>query len=438
MILPKKFSRRKFLYGTSTAALAAGSGLWHQQGYSAESRAAAGKLNIAAIGTANRASANLKAVANENIVALCDIDAAYLQRAAARFPQARQFRDYREMLDSIGSNIDALVISTADHHHAPAAARALRAGKHVYCEKPLSHTVAEARLLTRLARQQGVATQLGTQIHARENYRRVVEMIRSGVIGDVGEVHVWVGKSWGGTAQPAEGQKVPQTLSWDLWLGPAPVRPFVAGRYHPGQWRRWWDFGQGTLGDMGCHFMDLPFWALDLRNPVRIEAAGPPVHDQNCPLGLTVRYEFAARDSMPPVRLTWHDGHNIPRSLAGHPVPADGVMFLGTDGQLYADYDTYRLFPQEQFAGYRPPAPTIPRSIGHHAEWLRACKQGTATTCNFDYSGPLTETVLLGNVAYRTGKPLLWDADSLRATNCPEAAQLVHKTYRPGWEVAAG
>ena len=308
---------------------------------------------------------------------------------------------------------------------------------HCYCEKPLTHTVQEARIIAEAAKKMGVATQLGTQIHAGENYRRVTEMIQDGVIGDVTDVHVWVGKGWGGGERPADGQKAPANLNWDLWIGPAPYRDFAAGRYHPAQWRRWWDFGQGTLGDMACHYMDLPFWALNLRHPTHCEAEGPAVHKETCPLGLKVRYKFPARDKMVACNLTWYDGNMIPKRIDGERVPGSGVMFIGKDGKMFANYGSYKLFPQEKYADYKPPEQTIPRSIGHHAEWIKACKDGTQnTTCNFDYSGALTETVLLGNVAYRTGKSLDWDAKKLKATNCPEADVYISKEYRKGWEVA--
>jgi len=272
---------------------------------------------------------------------------------------------------------------------------------------------------------------------AEENYRRVVEIVQSGALGDVTEVHVWVGKGWGGGERPPGGQQPPATLNWDLWLGPAPERPFWPGRYHPAQWRRWWDFGQGTLGDMGCHFMDLPFWALALRHPTSCAAEGPPVHPETCPLGLVVRYQFPQRGKLPPVSLTWYDGNRTPGEVAGQRVPGNGVMFVGTAGQMFADYGTYRLFPTEKFAGYQPPQPSIPRSLGHYAEWIKACQDGSPTTCNFDYSGALSETVLLGNVAYRAGERLEWDAAQVKATNCPAADQYLRKQYRPGWEVAS-
>jgi hypothetical protein len=276
---------------------------------------------------------------------------------------------------------------------------------------------------------------MGTQIHATDNYRRVVEIIQAGTIGDVTEVHVWVGKSWGGGDRPEKGVEPPANLSWDLWLGPAPERPFAAGRYHPAQWRRWWDFGQGTLGDMGCHYMDLPFWALDLRYPISIEAEGPEVHPETCPLGLVVKYKFPARGDKPGLDFTWYDGNKTPREVADEKVPGSGVMFVGTEGNMFASYSNYKLFPKEKFTDFVPPAQTIPKSIGHHAEWIKACKDGSPTTCNFDYSGALTEAVLLGNVAYRTGKQIDWDGENFKATNCPEADKYLRKEYRPGWEV---
>jgi predicted dehydrogenase len=310
----------------------------------------------------------------------------------------------------------------------------MKLGKHVYCEKPLTHSVYEARVCAETAKTMKVATQMGTQIHADNNYRRVVEIIRSGAIGRVTEVHVWVGKGWGGGDRPTKADPVPKYLHWDLWLGPAPERPFAAGRYHPANWRRWWDFGGGTLGDMACHYMDLPFWALDLRHPRTIEAEGPAVHPETCPLGLVVRYTFPKRGELPPVSLTWYDGNKIPNGeVAGHKVPGQGVMFVGSGGQMYADYGRYKLYPEERFKDFNPPKQSIPNSIGHYNEWIQACKEGTPTTCNFDYSGALTEAVLLGNVAFRTGKKLHWDAENLKATGAPAADQFIRREYRKGW-----
>ncbi len=429
-----KSNRRDFLKLTGTGAAALSCGVWSELP-AAESTSPNEKLNIGCVGTANRAAGDIRGVEGENIFALCDVDKTYLDRAAEKFPDARTYVDYREMIEKEAGNLDAVVVGTADHNHAPATIRAIRAGLHVYCEKPLTHTVEEARVVAEAAKKHGVATQMGTQIHATENYRRVVEIIQSGAIGDVTEVHVWVGKAWGGGDRPEKGQDPPETLDWDLWLGPAPWRPYVPGRYHPAQWRRWWDFGNGTLGDMACHYMDLPFWALKLRHPSTCEAEGPEVHPETCPLGLIVRYEFPEREGLPAVRFTWYDGNLIPKEVAGERVPGSGVMFIGSEGSMFANYSSYRFFPAEKFAGFEPPEPTIPRSIGHHAEWIKACKEGTPTTCNFDYSGALTEAVLLGNVAYRVGEKLQWDAAALRAPNCPAADKYIRKVYRPGWEV---
>ena len=432
--MSQNFSRRDFLKSTTAGAAAISTGLWTGTA-SAKVRSVNEKLNIACVGTANRALADINGVATENLVAFVDVDSTFLGRIGERYPEARKYSDYREMLDAEKGKIDAVVVATTDHHHAPATIRAIRQGLHVYCEKPLTHTVQEARIIAEAAKEHGVATQMGTQIHAGNNYRRVVEVIQSGAIGDVNEVHVWVGKGWGGGERPAEAQEPPANLDWNLWLGPAPGRPFHKGTYHPGQWRRWWDFGQGTLGDMGCHYMDLPFWALKLRHPTSAEATGPEVHPETCPLGLSVTYEFPARGDMVPLKLTWYDGNMIPKEIHGQRVPANGVMFVGSEGMMFADYSKYRLFPTDKFAKFEAPEKTIPDSIGHHQEWIKACKEGSPTLCNFNYSGALTETVLLGNVAYRTGKKLEWDAKSLTATNAPEADKYLRKEYTKGWEV---
>lgn len=429
--------RRGFLKTSGSAAGAAlTAGVWSELP-AQESNSANDKLKILCVGTANRAAADVDGVKSQDIVGVCDIDKNYLDRAQKQFPSAKLYSDYREMIANEADKADAIVIATADHNHAPAAIRGINAGLHCYCEKPLTHTVQEARIITAAAKAKGVATQMGTQIHAGDNYRRVVEIVQAGTIGDVTEVHVWVGKGWGGGERPEKGQQPPANLSWDLWLGPAPERPYAAGRYHPAQWRRWWDFGQGTLGDMGCHYMDLPFWALDLRHPTSISAEGPKVHPETCPLGLVVNYQFPQRGELPPVKLTWYDGNKTPREVAGEKVPGSGVMFVGSEGKMFASYGNYKLFPKDRFADFKPPAETIPSSIGHHAEWIKACKDGSPTTCNFDYSGVLTETVLLGNVAYRTGETLDWDAESLTATNCPEADKYISKQYREGWEVTS-
>ncbi len=446
MSRPAHLDRRSFLQSSAAASVAALSSSLYASGLEArQTKNPLEKLNVACVGTANRAAEDVSGVMSENIVAICDVDSNYLASAKTMLTEKkgltpRTYADYRELIVAEGDRIDAVVIGTTDHHHAPAAIRAIRAGKHVYCEKPLTHTVQEARIIAEAAAKAGVATQLGTQIHAGDNYRRVVEVIQSGAIGNVTDVHVWVGKGWGYRADWANSRKEPGTappasLNWDLWLGAAPVYPFHEGRFHPAQWRRWWDFGQGTLGDMACHYMDLPFWALGLRHPNHCEAEGPAPDANMAPEGLIVRYKFPTSFTKYPVNLTWYDGTLIPKKINGQPVPPNGVMFVGTEGSMFADYDKYRLFPAEKFAKFIPPAQSIPKSIGHHQEWIKACKDGSPTTCNFDYSGALTETVLLGNVAYRTGKALDWDAATLTVTNVPEAAKLVSKEYRAGWEV---
>lgn len=391
------------------------------------------KLNIAAVGTGGMAAGDLKNLAHENIVALCDVDENTLGKASTTYTGAEKYFDFRIMLEKEAPRIDAVMVATPDHIHAPASVMAMRMGKHCFCEKPLAWSIDETRVMAKIAAEKKLATQMGINIHAQDNYRRVVEVIQSGAIGPISEVIVWCGKAWGGGKLPEGTFPVPATLHWDLWIGPAKERPFAPGVYHPGQWRRWWEFGCGTLGDMACHLVDLPFWALDLQSPTSVTAEGPAVDKETTPLGMSVRYEFPARGNQPALKLTWHDGTQTPKEVAGHPVPFMGVMFVGSEGQMFADYGSYKLYPEEKFKGFTPPAQTIPKSVGHWQEWINACKTGSPTTCNFDYSSALTETVLLGNVAYRAGKKIEWDAASGKATNCPEAQQYLGREYRKGW-----
>ncbi len=397
------------------------------------------KLRIAVVGTANQAGWNIDQIAGEQIVALCDVDSNYLDAAAARFPGARKFRDCREML-AAPLDVDAVLVAAPDHIHAPAAAMALRQGKHVYCEKPLAHSVEEIRTLSKLAAEKHLATQMGTQIHAEPNYRRVVELVRSGAIGTVQEVHVWCGKRWS-AGRYGEAKPAPTNLDWNLWLGPAPEHDYCDG-IHPGNWRRFWAYGTGTLGDMACHHMDLAYWALDLGAPASVHAEGPAVDPIGTPASLTVRYEHPAKGDRPAVSLTWHDGDKRPPQLArlknkdGSPLTwGDGNLFVGQSGMIIADYGQHRLLRDEVAVDFTPPKPTIPDSIGHHKEWFQAIRTGSPTTCNFAYSGTLSESVLLGNVSFRAGKKLEWDAAAMRCPNAPEADQFLKYQHREGWKL---
>lgn len=427
-------NRRLFLKGTAASAMIAGTG-FHQLASAAESTSPNELLDIACIAVANRASANVSGVSSQNLVAFADIDDNYLDRAITQYASKKpnRYNDFRKLLDKEKS-IDAVVVSTPDHNHAPASMWAMQLGKHVYCEKPMTHTVHEAREMTKMAAKSKLATQLGTQIHAGDNYRRVVEAVQSGAIGNIKHVDVWVGKGWGGGTLPTDKPPVPKNIHWDVWLGPAEYRPY-SPIYLPAQWRRWWDFGGGTLGDMGCHYIDLVFWSLKLKYPTRVEAEGPAVDPQTCPLGLTVNYQFPKTDVAPAVTMKWRDGDHCPKEINGHKVPGSGVMFHGEKGMLLATYGNFQLLPEDKFTSWTAPPQTIPKSTGHYNEWIQACKEGTPTTCNFSYSGPLTETVLLGNVAFRAGGPIEWDAEKLQVTNNDDANHYIERKYREGWRI---
>jgi len=444
-------NRRQFLQSTSLLAAAGACGTWSELP-AAESKSPNEKLNVAFIGVANKGGDNLSHLLSENVAALCDVDSTFLGRAKSQHPKAETYTDYRTLLEKGIKHLDAVVVSTTDHHHAPATMRALAAGKHVYCEKPLTHSVQEARLVAELAKKQKVVTQMGTQIQAGENYRRVVELIQSGAIGTVTEVYNWCNKGWSNGRFGPEKPK-PANLDWEVWLGPAKNRPYFEVRVphdnakegvepiHPFYWRRFWEYGSGTFGDMACHVMDLPFWALGLTYPTRVEAKGPPVHADGAPAWCMADYEFVREGK--PLPFHWSDGgkhHDLVAKTLGHngkPLSTWGlgVLFVGEKGMLAADYGHNELLPQKQFADFQPPKASIPRSIGHWQEFATACKTGGPTTCNFQYSGMLTETVLLGVVAYRISQKLEWDAKSLKATNCPEADAFIRKDYRSGWEL---
>ena len=396
------------------------------------------KLNIGIVGVNHRGKANMNSVAGENIAALCDINEGYLSAAAEQHPKAKKYVDWRKMLEQ--KDLDAITVSTTDHMHAPVSIAAMRRGLGVYCEKPLGHTVGEARLARQTYLKTKVATQMGTQIHATANYRRVVELVKSGAIGPISEVDVWCGRIGAGGEWPQGEEPVPDGLHWDLWLGTAPYHPYNS-KLMPGNltWNRYWDFGNGTIGDMGSHLIDLPFWALDLRFPTSCEAHGNPEKPSPVtnPHWLISTWQHPATADRPGLKLTWYDGVKRPKSPPGHDLNkwGIGVLFHGEKGKLLADYRRHILLPENDFKDFQPPEQSIAPSLGHHKEWLHGCKTGAPTLCNFDYSGALIEHNLLGNVAYRTGKKLEWDAKNLKATNCPEAERFIHKKYRKGWEI---
>ncbi len=398
------------------------------------------KLNIACIGVGNKGFDNVRNVMSENLVAFCDVDTKLAAKAFEMFPKVPRYRDYRRMLDKEAKNIDAVIVTTPDHVHIPASVMAMRMGKHVYCEKPLGQNVAEVRLATAVARETGAVTQMGNSAHTGYNYRAVAKMIQDGVIGEVREVHCWCDKSWPPGDRPKNRPPVPKELDWDLWLGPAPVRPYHP-TYHPMGWRYWWDFGNGRLGDMGCHMIDLPFMALDLKYPLTAEAySDGPAHKESAPGWLIAKWTFGARGELPPVHLTWYDGNagKRPALQKEHNMPdwPEATLFVGSKGMLIADYGRFRLFPEDKFEGVR--RPKMPRKPSHVDDWVQACKTNDPLRpgTNFSYSGPLTETVLLGIAAYRAGERISWDAKNLKITNNPQAECFIRRAkYREGWEV---
>jgi predicted dehydrogenase len=437
--MPRRVSRRTFVQTTT----AVGAALFLPRSvFGANER-----LNVACVGVTGRGGEDMDGVSRENVVAICDCDERNLAVAAkkAEVAKAKQFYDFRKMLETMGDQIDAVVVGVPDHNHAPVALMAMRMGKPVYCEKPLAHNVREIRLMRETAKDKKLATQMGTQIHAGDNYRRVVELVQAGAIGAVKRAHNWVPTSYSGSktnvAKPEGTPPVPEGLHWDLWLGPAAERPYHPD-YHPFWWRGWWDFANGALGDMACHHMDLPHWALGLREPLTIESKGPDPDPIVCPTWQIVDYHYPARGEQPPVHLTWYHGGKRPPELDEIESKLEkkqkwtaGTLFVGDKGMLLADYDKHVLLPEEQFKEYQRPEKSIPKSAGHHAEWIKACKTGSPTTCNFDYSGALAETVLLGCVAHRAGTKLQWDEKAMKVTNSSEANRFLRRDYRKGWEI---
>jgi predicted dehydrogenase len=402
-----------------------------------------GKLNIAAVGVGGMGRTNVDACKDENIVALCDVDDEKAADTFNNYPGAKKYKDYRVMLEK-EKGIDAVIVATPDHTHAVIAMAAMKMGKHVYVQKPLTWSVSEARKLTEAAREYKVATQMGNQGHSSEDIRVECELIWSGAIGKVREIHAWTNRPvWPqGIGRPAETPPAPAGLDWDLWLGPAPQRPYHPC-YHPFKWRGWLDFGTGSLGDMGCHIIDHAFWAMKLGHPTSVEACVSTrvVKDwekvenkETYPDASIVRYEFPARGDMPPVTLVWYDGGlrppRPPELENDRKLSDSGVIYIGDKGTMMEG----RIIPESKMKETKLPPKTIPRINGTHEQnWIDACKGGPPACANFDYAGPLSEVVLLGNFAIRLNQKLLWDGPNMKVTNLPEANEFVSRQYRQGW-----
>jgi len=436
----RKIKRRTFL--KSSAAVGAGL-MIAKSGILKAGQSPNEKLNIAVIGVGGRGRDNLNNVKSENIVALCDVNANNLATAAKNFPKAKTYEDWRKCLEQ--KDIDAVVCSTTDHTHAFVNVWAMNRGMHVYCEKPLANSVEEAHLVrqTYIKNRNKIATQMGTQIHASDNYRRMVELIHNGAIGTPSEARVWCSRMPKGGSYLPEVKSVPDYMNWDLWIGPSPFHPYNPEYLKGGclGWNLYWDFRSGQIGDMGSHMIDMAYWGLDLKLPTTCSAEGTERNPDTCPQWLTAEWDHPANDWRPAIKLYWYDGGKKP----GMPSEAfdreklfKGVLFKGDKGWLLADYSLRILMPRQNagdMTHYKSPKPEelIPPSLGHHKEWIVACKTGKPTTCNFDYSGALIENNLLALVAYRVGKKLEYDAENLKAQNCPEADQYIRKTYRKGW-----
>ena len=409
------------------------------------------KMNIAGIGVGGMGATNLRSLQTENIIALCDVDHAYAARTFKQYPNAALYKNFREMLDK-QKDIDAVVIATPDHTHAVIAMAAIKAGKHVYCQKPLTHDVYEARMLADAAKKAKVATQMGIQGHSGEGARLICEWIWAGAIGEIREIDAWCSLTyypWGHAGwstrwgrKPKDTPPVPKTLDWDLFLGPAPQRAYHPA-YHPAVWRAWWDFGNGMMGDRGAHTLDPVFWALKLTAPTSVEATSTGLNADTHPLASIVTYQFPARGDLPPVKLTWYDGLRPPRpeELEDGRDMGDregGAIFKGTKGKLMCG--TYgngpRLIPESRMKAYKRPDKTLPRvPDSHEKDWLRACKSGKPAGADFSYAGPLTEVCCLGNVAKRLDGHIVWDAAGMKVTNRSDADKLIRVPYRDGWSL---
>lgn len=402
-------------------------------------------INVACIGIGGRGRNDLEAMieAGANVVAICDIDTERLDGTAAEMDKdVRKYVDFRELLEKEEKNLDAVVIATPDHTHAPAAMAAMRMKKHVYCEKPLTYDIYEARTLREAAKKYGVKTQMGNQGSANDNMRRQVEYVRSGIVGPIKEVHVYTNRPiWPqGLVQPTDSPAIPKTIHWDNWLGPAPERAYNPC-YLPFKWRGWWDFGTGALGDMACHLTNTAFWSLDLVNPAVTEAFQNGRTVDSPPNWSVIKWEFPELNGRAPVKMFWYDGGMMPPHtlMGGKPFPGDfnGVVFVGTKGTIAAAYmGEPFLVDDKQQKEIKPPDITLPRVKGeHHKEWLESISGGPASASNFEHAGRLTETVLVGNLAVRTGQRIEWDAKNMKVLNHRDAQKYVKREYRKGWEL---
>lgn len=448
-------TRRTFL--SATAAAAAGFTIVPRHVLGGPGQTAPSeRVNVAGIGVGGMGGGDIATVSRlgTNIVALCDVDDARAAGSFNAFPEARRYRDFRQMLDKEARNIDAVTVGTPDHIHAVAAMAAIRAGKHVYVQKPLTHTLHECRVLTKAARDAQVMTSMGNQGHATEGARLTNEWIQAGVIGEVREVHTWsdrAGHLWKqGIGRPADTPPVPAALDWDLWLGPVRERPYHPA-YVPVYWRGWRDFGTGALGDMGCHIMDHPIWALNLGAPTAVESRttldgsvleGDQPNFETYPIASIIYFEFAARGSMPPVKMTWYDGGLMPATPAempaGQRLPDNGVLYVGSRGMMYhsSHGGMPQLLPSSLIEEARAVPKAMPRSPGHYEEWVQSCRTGQQPAASFDYSGPMTETMLLGVLSLRApNRRLEWDAEKQQVTNAPHLNEFVQIDYRPGWQL---
>ncbi|MGB1761504.1 MAG: Gfo/Idh/MocA family protein [Verrucomicrobiales bacterium] len=434
------YSRRKFIKSASIGAL--GFQVVPSRVFGANERVA-----LAGIGAGGKGSSDIAGArdAGAEVVGLCDVDAGRLNQAVKKYPGSKGYTDYRKLFDELGKSIDAVTVSTPDHMHFHAALRAVQMGKHTYVQKPLTHSIWEARKLANEARNAKVVTQMGNQAHAGEPIRRAVELIRSGVIGKVKEVHAWTNRPiWPqGLEKKLTAQEVPKNMDWDLWIGPAPMRPYNSG-YAPFKWRGWWDFGTGALGDMGCHIMDMPFWALDLKYPTSVEAKQNGNSLECGPNKSIVTYTFPEGKYNHKMPFVWYDGGYMPEEsvFEGTIVNSQNakkfdLIIIGEKGKFLFNRNStkWKTSPEGLLDNVNPEK-TIPRVKNEDQEWVDAIRGvGSEPLSGFAYSGPFTETVLLGNLAVRLGKRIAWDGVNLKATNAPEAEELIKRPYRKGWEV---